>query len=77
VTRSSRRTPAPAHWLILGPGHGRDDDLARLAAGYETGWCDHHGDPAPWPEDFLAPGSGWHPQEQEIPTSSHFNANSF
>jgi len=30
----------------LGPGRTREDDLARLAAGYETGWWDKHGQPA-------------------------------
>ena len=27
-------------------------DLALLADGIETGWWDHTGRPAPWPEDF-------------------------
>lgn len=34
----------------LGPQH---------AAGEETGWWDDQGRPAPWPEDFDSPGSGW------------------
>ena len=28
------------------------DDLARLAAGLETGFWDDHGQPAPWPDDI-------------------------
>jgi hypothetical protein len=37
----------------------RDQDLAVLAAGGETGWWDDAGHPAPWPEDFLDPDAGW------------------
>ncbi|WP_299170032.1 hypothetical protein [uncultured Arthrobacter sp.] len=57
----------------------RDQDLALLAAGYETGWWDEHGRPAPWPEDFwLADGtinphwqqSGSHPEEETRPDPS-------
>ena len=44
---------------IYGPGHSQADYLRALAAGYETGWWDEHGVPAPWPEDFLDPNSGW------------------
>ena len=44
-----------------GPSHSRDQDLARLGAGHETGWWDEHGQPAPWPEDFFDHDSGWHP----------------
>lgn len=36
-----------------------EEDLALLAAGEETGWWDDHGRPAPWPEDFDDPDSGW------------------
>ena len=43
-----------------GPGHTREEYLATLAAGVETGWCDERGIPAPWPDDFLDPNSGWH-----------------
>ena len=32
-----------------------------LRAGHETGWWDDNGIPAPWPEDFLDPNSGWQP----------------
>ncbi len=39
----------------------RDDDLDLLADGRETGWWDHTGRPAPWPDDFLNPTSGWAP----------------
>ena len=41
-------------------GISRANDLALLAAGIETGWWDEHGVPAPWPEDFFDPNSGWH-----------------
>jgi hypothetical protein len=46
---------------IYGPGHSQADYQHALAAGYETGWWDEHGVPAPWPEDFLDPNSGWRP----------------
>jgi hypothetical protein len=29
-----------------------DRDLKLLAAGHETGFWDHHGIPAPWPDDI-------------------------
>lgn len=37
----------------------RADDDAILTAGGETGWWDDHGRPAPWPNDFLDPDTGW------------------
>ena len=46
--------------LAQGPGHTHPDYLATLAAGFETGWWNEHGLPAPWPDDFLDPNSGWH-----------------
>ena len=36
-------------------------------AGHETGWWNEHGLPAPWPEDFLDPNSGW--REGASPTT--------
>ena len=45
---------------IYGPGHPQGDYQRALAAGYETGWWDETGRPAPWPDDFLDPNSGWH-----------------
>ena len=45
---------------IHGPGHSQADYLRALAAGYETGWWDERGIPAPWPDDSLHPNSGWH-----------------
>lgn len=30
----------------------RDHDRALLAAGYDTGFWDENGNPAPWPEDI-------------------------
>ena len=44
---------------IHGPGHSQADYLRALAAGHETGWWDERGIPAPWPDDFLDPNSGW------------------
>ena len=32
-----------------GPGHTHADYLRALAAGYETGYWDERGIPAPWP----------------------------
>jgi hypothetical protein len=37
------------------------DDLARLAAGLETGFWDDHGQPAPWPDDI----DEWRPSSSE------------
>lgn len=45
---------------IYGPGHSQADYQRALTAGHETGWWNEHGRPAPWPEDFLDPTSGWH-----------------
>ena len=44
---------------IYGPGFTPAEYLTALNAGHETGWWDEHGHPAPWPEDFLDPDSGW------------------
>ena len=44
-----------------GPGHTQAEHLRTLAAGHETGWWNEHGIPAPWPDDFLDPNSGWRP----------------
>ena len=51
---------------IHGPGFTRDEYLRALAAGYETGWWDDHGVPAPWPDDFFNPSSGWHPGSDRV-----------
>ena len=40
---------------IYGPGFTREEYQRALAAGYETGWWDHNGVFAPWPNDFLNP----------------------
>ena len=37
---------------IYGPGHTQAEYLHALAAGYETGWWDDNGTPAPWPNDY-------------------------
>jgi hypothetical protein len=42
-----------------GPGLPQKDYIDMLKAGYETGWWDDHGAPAPWPEDFL--DGDWRP----------------
>ena len=44
---------------IYGPGFTQAEYLRALAAGHETGWWDERGIPAPWPDDFLDPNSGW------------------
>ena len=45
----------------FGPGLPRQTYLDILNAGGETGWHDEHGVPAPWPDDFTDPNSGWQP----------------
>ncbi|MGO9077744.1 MAG: hypothetical protein ACLQDY_01725 [Streptosporangiaceae bacterium] len=35
-----------------GPGLTRQQYLALLAAGHETGFWNDHGRPAPWPDDI-------------------------
>lgn len=50
-------------------GISRANDLALLAAGIETGWWDEHGIPAPWPEDFFDPNSGWHDPQKTQPSA--------
>ena len=45
----------------FGPGWSRQDYLGQLASTGYTGWYDNNGVPAPWPEDFLDPDSGWQP----------------
>ena len=52
---------------IYGPGHTQADYQRALAAGYETGWWGEHGVPAPWPDDFLDPNSGWHDPKPDSP----------
>jgi hypothetical protein len=37
---------------IYGPGFTRAEYLRALAAGYQTGWWDHNGVPAPWPDNY-------------------------
>jgi hypothetical protein len=46
---------------FVGPGLPRQTYIDLLASGGETGWYDESGTPAPWPEDFLDPDSGWQP----------------
>jgi hypothetical protein len=48
-----------APYEFAGPGLTRQTYLDILAAGQDTGWWDEHGVPAPWPEDFNDPHSGW------------------
>ena len=43
---------------VYGPGYTQAEYLRALAAGYETGWWDDNGIPAPWPDDFLDLNSG-------------------
>jgi hypothetical protein len=43
----------------FGPGLTRRAYLDQPADTGHTGWHDEHGVPAPWPEDFCDPDSGW------------------
>jgi hypothetical protein len=49
---------------IYGPGSTQAEYRRALRAGYDTGCWDENGIPAPWPEDFLDPHSGWQPSDQ-------------
>lgn len=53
--------PRGPDYLPDDPAAQRAHDLALLAAGQETGFWGEDGKPAPWPEDFLDPDSGWAP----------------
>lgn len=55
---TKRKTPRP-DYDIIGPGQSRQFYLEQLAATGYTGFYDETGTPAPWPEDFLDPASGW------------------
>lgn len=46
---------------LPGPGLPQQAYLDLLAADHQTGWWDDDGVPAPWPEEFLDPRSGWQP----------------
>jgi hypothetical protein len=50
-----------APYEFIGPGMPRRYYLDQLTTTGYTGWYDRHGNPAPWPEDFTAPDSGWQP----------------
>ena len=50
---------------IYGPGHTQAEYLRALAAGYETGWWDDRGIPAPWPDDIDDPTSGWQTGDEQ------------
>lgn len=54
-------TNPSAPYEFAGPGLTRQAYINILTTGGETGWWDEHGVPAPWPEDFLDPDSGWQP----------------
>ena len=49
------------------PSSHRERDLAILAAGGYTGWWDHHGQPAPYPDDIFDPDSDWRPSSGDTP----------
>jgi hypothetical protein len=49
---------------IYGPGFTQAEYLRGLDAGYETGWWDDNGIPAPWPDGFPDPNSGWQLSDQ-------------
>lgn len=46
------------------------NELAYLAhlPGQDAGWCDEHGNPAPWPDDFFDPDSDWRPTTTHTPS---------
>jgi hypothetical protein len=46
---------------MTGTPNTHQDDLARLAAGLETGFWDDQGRPAPWPDDL----DEWSPTSSE------------
>ena len=48
------------------PRTQREIDHALLAAGEETGWWNEHGVPAPFPDDFFDPDSGWAPAASPV-----------
>ena len=58
---------------IHGPGHTPAEYLRALNAGHETGWWDDNGVPAPWPEDFPDPNSGWQPADHAATTEQRWN----
>lgn len=43
------------------PGRAAEIYLDQLTETGYTGWYDDSGNPAPWPEDFCDPDSGWQP----------------
>jgi len=49
----------------LGPGLSRQTYLDQLTDIGHTGWYDESGTPAPWPEDFCDPDSGWQPSTRD------------
>ena len=58
--------PTPdCSYEVVGPGMPSRFYLDQLAATGYTGWYDQHGIPAPWPEDFCDPDSGWQPDTNE------------
>ena len=53
---------------IYGPGFTQAEYRRALAAGYETGWWDDRGVPAPWPDDFHEPNDRHHAGRQNTRT---------
>jgi hypothetical protein len=58
---------------FAGPGLTRKTYLDLLTTTGATGWHDEHGVPAPWPDDFLDPHSGWQPTTGGDTTSTDPN----
>ncbi len=52
-------------WLDYVPGRSREEDLALLAAGYETGSSDDNGVPAPCPRTSSTPTAAGTPAASE------------
>ena len=57
----TKPTNPDTRYEFVGPGMPRQFYLDQLAATGYTGWYDQGGVPAPWPEDFYDPCSGWQP----------------
>jgi hypothetical protein len=56
---------------IYGPGFTQAEYLRALAAGYETGWWDDNGVPAPWPDDFHEPTAATTPAQNPDRTETN------
>ena len=60
---------------IHGPGFTQAEYLRALAAGYETGWWDDQGIPAPWPDDIDDPTAAGRPATTTTPNHNRTETN--